>query len=104
MLHAIQVEAMGAYRYRIPRDPQRGMRTDAVVYANRELMQHIQTDLSLEQAVNVATLPGIVRTNLERLTAEMLPDNTAVMRICEKLGFSLTPSLEDEVVRAEFKL
>jgi len=41
---------------------------------------------------------------LERLTAEMLPDNTAVMRICEKLGFSLTPSLEDEVVRAEFKL
>jgi hypothetical protein len=27
-----------------------------------------------------------------------------VMRICEKLGFSLKHSLDDEVVRAEFKL
>jgi len=26
------------------------------------------------------------------------------MRICEKLGFSLRHSLEDEVVRAEFQL
>jgi len=41
---------------------------------------------------------------LDHLSAEMLPDNTAVMRLCEKLGFSLKHSLEDEVVRAEFKL
>jgi acetyltransferase len=41
---------------------------------------------------------------LDRLTAEMLPDNNSVMRICEKLGFSLKHSLEDEVVKAEFKL
>jgi acetyltransferase len=41
---------------------------------------------------------------LERLTADILPDNRDVMRICEKLGFTLKHSLEDEVVRAEFKL
>jgi len=41
---------------------------------------------------------------LDRLTAEILPDNRDVMRICEKLGFSLKHSLEDEVVKAEFKL
>jgi acetyltransferase len=41
---------------------------------------------------------------LEKLTADILPDNRDVMRLCEKLGFTLKHSLEDEVVRAEFKL
>jgi acetyltransferase len=39
-----------------------------------------------------------------KVTADILPDNRGVMRICEKLGFSLKHSLDDEVVRAEFKL
>jgi acetyltransferase len=41
---------------------------------------------------------------LDRLTAEMLPENLSVMRICQKLGFSVKHSLEDEVVRAVFTL
>lgn len=41
---------------------------------------------------------------LTRLVADILPDNRNVMRICEKLGFSLKHSLDDEVVHAEFKL
>ena len=41
---------------------------------------------------------------LSRLTADILPDNRGVMRICEKLGFTLKHNLDDEVVRAEFKL
>ena len=41
---------------------------------------------------------------LTRLTADILPDNRSVMRVCEKLGFSLKHSLDDEVVRAEFAL
>jgi acetyltransferase len=41
---------------------------------------------------------------LSKLVADILPDNRDVMRICEKLGFSLTHSPEDEVVHAEFKL
>jgi len=41
---------------------------------------------------------------LSRLTADILPDNRGVMRICEKLGFTLKHSLDDEVVRAEYKL
>src|SRR5215831_1252161 len=64
MPHEIQVESIDAYRYRIPRDARRGMRTDVIVYANEQLMNHIRTDLSLEQAVNVATLPGIVGPSL----------------------------------------
>jgi acetyltransferase len=41
---------------------------------------------------------------LTKLTADILPDNRQVMRICEKLGFSLKHSLDDEVVRAEFQV
>ncbi|HZT28540.1 MAG TPA: bifunctional acetate--CoA ligase family protein/GNAT family N-acetyltransferase [Bryobacteraceae bacterium] len=41
---------------------------------------------------------------LSRLTADILPDNRSIMRICEKLGFSLKHSLEDEVVKAVFVL
>lgn len=41
---------------------------------------------------------------LERLVADILPDNREVMRICEKLNFKLQHSLEDEVVKAEFSL
>jgi acetyltransferase len=42
----------------------------------------------------------------ERLTtlkADILPDNRDVMRICEKLGFTLRHSIEDEVVKAEYR-
>jgi acetyltransferase len=38
------------------------------------------------------------------LTANILPDNRDMLRVFEKLGFSLKHSMEDELVRAEFKL
>ncbi len=40
---------------------------------------------------------------LTTLRADILPDNRDVMRICEKLGFTLHHSVEDEVVKAEFR-
>ncbi len=49
---------------RIPRDERRGMRTDVVVYASPSLLEQIRRDQSLEQAINVATLPGIVGPSL----------------------------------------
>jgi acetyltransferase len=42
--------------------------------------------------------------HLSKITADILPDNREIMRICEKLGFTLKHSLDDEVVRAEYKL
>src|SRR5579862_5127753 len=64
MPEAIQVEAIDAVRYRIARDEKRGMRTDVVVYASEPLMAQIRKDQSLEQAMNVATLPGITGSSL----------------------------------------
>ncbi|MGA9625024.1 MAG: RtcB family protein, partial [Bryobacteraceae bacterium] len=40
------------------------MRTGVMVYASEALMAQIRKDLSLEQAMNVATLPGIVGSSL----------------------------------------
>ncbi|MGD0199847.1 MAG: RtcB family protein [Bryobacteraceae bacterium] len=64
MPSSIQIERLDAYRYRIPRDERRGMLTDVVVYASQALIEQIRGDLSLEQAMNVATLPGIVGPSL----------------------------------------
>jgi tRNA-splicing ligase RtcB len=58
------MEVLDQFRHRIPRDETRGMRTDVIVYASRHLIEQIQKDQSLEQAKNVATLPGIVGPSL----------------------------------------
>jgi tRNA-splicing ligase RtcB (3'-phosphate/5'-hydroxy nucleic acid ligase) len=58
------LEPIDAFRYRIPRDESLGMRTDVVLYASAALIEQIQKDQSLTQAVNVATLPGIVGPSL----------------------------------------
>jgi tRNA-splicing ligase RtcB (3'-phosphate/5'-hydroxy nucleic acid ligase) len=59
-----RLEPIDAFRYRIPRDESLGMRTDVVVYASAALLEQIQKDQSLTQAMNVATLPGIVGPSL----------------------------------------
>jgi len=61
---AIRLEEIDAFRHRIPRDEGRGMLTDVVVYASARLLEQIRRDLSLEQAMNVATLRGIVGSSL----------------------------------------
>jgi acetyltransferase len=41
---------------------------------------------------------------LTHVVADILPDNRGVMRILDKLGFTLKHSLDDDVVHAEYKL
>jgi tRNA-splicing ligase RtcB (3'-phosphate/5'-hydroxy nucleic acid ligase) len=60
----LRLEPIDAFRYRIPRDESAGMRTDVVVYASAALLEQIEKDQSLTQAVNVAMLPGIVGPSL----------------------------------------
>ncbi|MEX2264452.1 MAG: RtcB family protein [Bryobacteraceae bacterium] len=60
----MEIQPIDSCRHRIPRDERRGMRTDVIVYASDNLLDQIRKDLSLEQAMNVATLPGIVGPSL----------------------------------------
>src|SRR5438445_9118756 len=60
----MELQPIDEFRYRIPRDEAKGMRTDVIVYASRELINQIRKDQSLQQAINVAMLPGIVGPSL----------------------------------------
>jgi tRNA-splicing ligase RtcB len=55
-----QLKRLDDYRWLVPRGTKPGMRTDALIYADRRLLEQIVRDLSVEQAMNVAALPGIV--------------------------------------------
>jgi tRNA-splicing ligase RtcB len=64
MQEKIQLEVIDPVRCRIRRDEHRGMYTDVLIFANEAILSQIRKDLSLEQAMNVATLPGIVGSSL----------------------------------------
>ena len=55
-----RIDRIDDNRWRIPSDYMSGMRTDAIIYADESMMQHIRSDNSPQQAANVACLPGIV--------------------------------------------
>ena len=60
----MELQTIDEWRYRIPRQEGRGMCTDVILYASRAMLDQIRRDLSLDQAMNVATLPGIVGPSL----------------------------------------
>ena len=60
----MQLERVGPYLGRIPRDEGRGMRVPGLIVADEHLIASIRSDASLEQLANGATLPGIVRAAL----------------------------------------
>src|SRR6059036_2981364 len=60
----MQLERVGPYLWRIPRDAERGMRVPGLVVADERLIASIRSDAALEQLANGATLPGIVRAAL----------------------------------------
>ena len=59
-----QLQKLDDYRWLIPRGTKSGMLTDALIFADETLMRDLLKDLSLEQAINVAMLPGIVGRSL----------------------------------------
>jgi tRNA-splicing ligase RtcB len=48
------------YRFEIPRNYKQGMRTSTVVYSDDRMIESIKQDNALEQAANIAMMPGIV--------------------------------------------
>jgi tRNA-splicing ligase RtcB (3'-phosphate/5'-hydroxy nucleic acid ligase) len=59
-----QLRKLDRYRWLVPRSTRSGMNTDALIYADERLLEHILGDSSIEQAMNVACLPGIVGRSL----------------------------------------
>jgi len=59
-----KLQKLDRYRWLAPRSLRENMRTDALIYADEKLLEAILSDLSIEQAMNVACLPGIVGKSL----------------------------------------
>ncbi len=51
------------YKWELPKNYKKGMRVPAYFYINRKLMQMLERD-AVEQAANVATMPGIQKASL----------------------------------------
>ena len=56
----VPLEKIDDYSWRIPKYKS-GMRVPGIVYANRDLLEKMQTDRTLQQCANVAHLPGIYK-------------------------------------------
>ncbi|HLH31918.1 MAG TPA: RtcB family protein [Terriglobia bacterium] len=55
----MHLEKIDDYRWMIPRTYKPGMLTDTVIFDSEQLLEAIRRDQSLEQAANIAMLPGI---------------------------------------------
>ncbi|MHB8996509.1 MAG: RtcB family protein [Armatimonadota bacterium] len=58
------IEQLDDYRWRLPRDESRGMRTDGIIFADAELFEDLRGDAALGQVADVACLPGIVGASM----------------------------------------
>src|SRR5580700_7900704 len=61
---ASQLERLDDYRWLIPRQARAGMLTEALIYSDERLLRDVLRDQCLEQAANVAMLPGIAGRSL----------------------------------------
>ncbi len=60
MVQLRDLKRLGPYEWEIPTSVRSDMRVPVRLFASSELLQAIGGDASLEQAVNAATLPGVV--------------------------------------------
>ncbi|MHA1595451.1 MAG: RtcB family protein [Candidatus Baldrarchaeia archaeon] len=65
---SIPLKRLDEYVWEIPQNFKRGMRVPARIFADEILLQKMREDLTLEQAANVACLPGIYKYSI------VLPD------------------------------
>ncbi|HME91993.1 MAG TPA: RtcB family protein, partial [Myxococcaceae bacterium] len=61
---AYELKQVGEVQYELGRELRPGMHVPARVFADEKLISQIQRDHSLEQLVNVTSLPGITRAAL----------------------------------------
>src|SRR3989344_1092283 len=64
MITKSDLKQLSPVLWQIPREFRRDMRVPAEVFANSKILEQVFRDKSLEQLVNVSTLPGIVRAAL----------------------------------------
>ena len=59
---------IGKMKYQIEPDSSRGMRVPVTIYADEKLLEKMMSDRTIQQAINVSTIPGILGSSI------VLPD------------------------------
>ncbi len=64
MLNFDQLVRINDWQWEIPRGTREDMRVPAIIFASRQIIASLLTDRSLDQLINVTTLPGIQKAAL----------------------------------------
>jgi tRNA-splicing ligase RtcB len=57
------IKKISDYKWKIEKDEELGMRVPGIIFADKELLNHAVSENTIEQVVNVATLPGIIKAS-----------------------------------------
>ncbi|MBM3709258.1 MAG: RtcB family protein [Actinobacteria bacterium] len=58
-----KVRKVNDFKWEILKDQKLGMRVPGIIYADSELLAHAEEEKTIEQVINVANLPGILRAS-----------------------------------------
>lgn len=58
------IKKIDDYKWLIPKNEDLGMRVDGIIFADEDIIEHAVNEKTLDQVINVATLPGIVGASL----------------------------------------
>jgi tRNA-splicing ligase RtcB len=58
------LEQIDAFRWRIPKEYQKGMKAPGLIYSDEDMLKQIRGDQAPQQVVNVAHLPGLIGSSM----------------------------------------
>jgi len=58
-----KVKKISDFKWEVLRDESLGMRVPGIIYTDSELLMHAEEEKTIDQVINVANLPGIIRAS-----------------------------------------
>ncbi|GAI28819.1 unnamed protein product, partial [marine sediment metagenome] len=58
-----KINKINDYKWEIEKNEKYGMRVPGIIFADRQLLDHAASEKTIDQVINVATLPGILKAS-----------------------------------------
>jgi tRNA-splicing ligase RtcB (3'-phosphate/5'-hydroxy nucleic acid ligase) len=58
-----KINKISDYKWEVEKDEKYGMRVPGIIFSNKELLDHAVREKTIDQVMNVATLPGIIKAS-----------------------------------------
>jgi len=59
----INIKKLSDYKWEIEKNADLGMRVPGIIYADEEILSHAKQERTIDQVINVANLPGIIKAS-----------------------------------------